>query len=305
MSKVILIFTLFLVSCTTFEKPKRLVRSQIHMGTKVSISGLKQIHDFDQAFNAIAKVDQTLSTYIKNSPVVRLNKGEKVLITSDFKDYLELSAYMQKQTHYLFDPTIGGFTTDFKNHNNYTSSSKNINLQKILNNASDALVLPKDVRLDFGGIGKGFALWEVTKLFQESEDPFTVKLSGDIYCHKPCRISVDKPVLESKKISFSTCSDKVSISTSGNYRNFIKNKNKNHLLHPHTGQSQQKTASITVVTVEPPYVADALATALAVAKDNGERNKIIKNFKASYIHISNNKTYEYGPNYNHYFCSVR
>lgn len=307
MSKNILILNvIFLVSCAAISNSSYLSREQIHMGTNVQISGLSDLNDFERAFHAINKVDKTLSTYKINSPIVHLNKGKKVVLSKNLKKYLEVSALMQKKTNFLFDPSLGGFTTSFKTHNNYRSSKSTLNLNDFLKETSSKFIkLPKGVKLDFGGIGKGIGLWEVANVLKNNKEYFVVKISGDIYCNKPCKIVIEKPLKVSKVIKFKTCKDEMTISTSGNYRNFKKNEKVNHLLNPKSKKSQQTTASVTVVTSEAPYVADALATALAVAHNKQQREQLINKFHASYIHISNMNSYEFGKNKEQYFCHLR
>lgn len=306
MSKIILVLNILLLcSCVGLSSSSPILREQIHMGTKVRISGLKDLQDYEKAFKAINKVDKILSTYKVDSPIVQLNNGKSVALTKSLKKYLQASALMQKKTEHLFDPSLGGFTTAFKGHSHYNQGHKTLDLHSLLENTkSSTIQLPDGVRLDFGGIGKGIALWEAANVLKNNSENFVIKISGDIYCNKPCRIEIEKPFEASKSFNFETCKDKMTISTSGNYRNFIKNRQKNHLLNPKSKKSQQTTASVTVVTSEAPYVADALATALAVAETKQQRQQLIKIFKASYIHFSNDEEYEYGFNKKNYFCKL-
>lgn len=306
MSKIVIVLNLiFILSCAGFSNLSPIVREQIHMGTKVRISGLTHLKDSEKAFKAINKVDKTLSTYLVDSPIVELNNGQTVVLTNSLKKYLEASAQMQVKTNYLFDPSLGGFTTSFKTHKNYTPGFKTLSLSQLLQGSQAKYIkLPEGVKLDFGGIGKGIALWEASSVLKNNKENFMIKISGDIYCNKPCEIVIEKPYESSKSFKFKTCKEKMTISTSGNYRNFIKNRKNNHLLDPKSKKSQQTTASVTVVTTEEPYVADALATALAVAKDKKQRQKLISQFKASYIHVSNKKEYEFGQSQEEYFCDL-
>lgn len=300
---VLILINIFCLSCAQTKPQKQFVtvRSQYLMGTKATIYGLESNEDFNLAFKAIKDVEQKLSTYIKSSAVTKLNLGQKITVSPDLQLYFKQAADIQDRSLGYFSPTLGAYTKPFKKHNNFSNqTSSKTQLSPIIE--ADKLVLPKGVQFDFGGIGKGIGIWRASQVISGAKQPVVIKMSGDIYCHQKCNFIIESPTKTNPKLNYKTCGTKHSISTSGNYRNFIKTKSNNHIINPKTRRSQSETSSVTVVTSEPSYVADGLATALAAATKKTEREKIIKNFQASYLHISNNNKLEYGFEFENYFC---
>jgi thiamine biosynthesis lipoprotein len=91
-----------------------------------------------------------------------------------------------------------------------------------------------------------------------------IKASGDIRCLDVCYIGIKNPFSKGVIYSFLTKNKDTSISTSGNYERYIGNPQNNHLINPKTKKSQEKIASITLISIGNNTYLDAYATAVSV-----------------------------------------
>ncbi|HUT28395.1 MAG TPA: flippase activity-associated protein Agl23 [Sedimentisphaerales bacterium] len=133
------------------------------------------------AFDLLDKLEQELSGYIENSDVSRINHlgaGRPLVVGLNTFECLQLSAKMYDQTGGAFDVTIGPLLSCWLNKDKTarTPSSEELNLARQrtgmnllrLNKADYTVeVLTEGVRVDLGGIGKGYALDKMAQLLRE------------------------------------------------------------------------------------------------------------------------------------------
>ena len=104
------LFTIVCISCQQEKKEPKLVKLSgpvfgtsfnIQYASEDNINYAKQI---DSLFNVI---NQSLSTYISDSDISRLNRNENVEIDDHFKHVLRSSKEIYEATEGVSDPTIG------------------------------------------------------------------------------------------------------------------------------------------------------------------------------------------------------
>ena len=102
---------LFLVSCR--DEAPQFVNNNVRggaLGTSYSITYLSPEsrsfeHEIDSVFNVI---NQSLSTYIPNSDISKINTGDStVVIDHMFREVFLLSKQVYESTDGYFDPTVG------------------------------------------------------------------------------------------------------------------------------------------------------------------------------------------------------
>jgi len=131
-------------------------------------------------------------------------------------------------------------------------------------NTKEAFI-DKDMKLDLGGMGKGFGVDKVVAYLKSKLVPKAiVSASGDIRCLDTCHIDIQNPHSESFLASFDTSKNEMGISTSGNYNKYVKTTKNNHLINPKLKKSAQNFISITLISNMPSSDLDAYATALSV-----------------------------------------
>jgi thiamine biosynthesis lipoprotein len=107
-------------------------------------------------------------------------------------------------------------------------------------------VLDEGIKIDLGGMGKGFAVDKVVAYLQSKEiSKGIIAASGDIRCLDACKIDVAHPFSDAILLSFTTVQANIGISTSGNYNRYVQSVQHNHLINPKLKKSQTNFISIT------------------------------------------------------------
>lgn len=280
-----------LSSCTHLKteevslvSPDLLLRTQVIMGTYVSLRLPEENKSqFAPSFQILSQIDRSLSTYIDSSEVSELNKtGVLQNPSSILNEILTLSKTVTRETDGYFDVSVGSLTEgayDLKRLQNQSSTSlsppnsgkikrdlKLVNSDWIEHDKYHIRFKRKGMHIEFGGIGKGFAVDKVvTHLKANGITHGVVAASGDIGCIGFCRFEVADPDHPAGTIgSFSTLKPYTSISTSGNYERFLGSTAQSHLINSKTGRSENEFKSITLISDGQNGRLDAFATAVAV-----------------------------------------
>jgi thiamine biosynthesis lipoprotein len=133
------------------------------------------------AFDLLDKLEQELSRYIENSDISRINNlaaNQPLTVGLETFECLQRSAKMSAETNGAFDITIGALWACRLNDDKTlrTASPAELNLARqrtgmhLLkpNEAEHTVqVLTEGVKIDLGGIGKGYALDKMAELLRE------------------------------------------------------------------------------------------------------------------------------------------
>ncbi|WP_158843931.1 FAD:protein FMN transferase [Algibacter sp. L1A34] len=247
---------------------------QVTCGTDVNYE--KQL---DSLFFVINK---SMSTYIPDSDISKLNRNESIDIDNHFKTVFENSEAIYKATNGAFDPTIGAVVNawDFGPEGkiidldslkiNNLMQSVGLNKVKLVNSK---IIKPKGTFLDFNAIAKGYGV-DVVGRFLESKNVknYLINIGGELRARgsnkasgKVWTVGVENPNFNGtqsiNKVLF--LKDK-SMATSGTYRKFKVDENGNryaHIIDTKTGYpSKTNLLSISVIA-DNCMTADAYATA--------------------------------------------
>ena len=265
-------------------------RTQLHMGTYFSISLQQQdSKHFEKAFLKGAKIDQLLSTYKKDSEISQLNRfgtGKLSLLTLEA---IRQSTELAKNTSGAFNITLGSLTKDtygFRRNKKNLPSQKQIDKSRTFVGLKNLTILGSHAtlkpgtQLDFGGIGKGFAVDQMIQFLNKNKvTKAVVSASGDIGCIGSCLLAIRNPFSSSANdvlIGFQLRSKFPSISTSGTYENRLKN-GVHHLLNPKTGRPSQTFQSVTLIGNKNNSELDGLATAIG-ASSLKDTKRILKRY---------------------------
>lgn len=271
-------------------------RTQIHMNTFVSISIDDRRSLTNDGFNIISDIEDTLSSYSEKAKVYKLNKYKYVKNNHYLYESLLLAQKYYKQSNGYFNIAIGTLTKDtyhFGENLKYIHYNNNLQTSKIDFNGisinKEETYLKKNIKLDFGGMGKGYAVDKVVEYFRnKGVSKAIISASGDIACLDQCTFAVQNPFDAGNVFKLTTKKAFTSISTSGNYQRFIKHKNNNHLLNPYTKSSQKDFASITLISNISNADLDAYTTAASVMPKI-KALQFLKDLKIAYIIITNSK----------------
>ena len=263
---------LFLVISLTNIQAEALSRTKILMNTFVTITLPKEFRQFSEpTFHIIKTVEDSLSSFKNSSPIYKLNKNKRAKLDMYSYEALQLSSLYYTKTDGYFNIAIGSITQELYHFGEEETLPNNKQLHKSnteiigLSFDNKRASLVKEMSIDLGGMGKGYAVDKAIQYLQNKKVPSAiVAASGDIRCLSSCKMAIFNPFTEKALAEFRTKHQETGISTSGNYEHFVKNVKNNHLINPKTKHSQQNFISITLISHLPSSDLDAYATAASV-----------------------------------------
>jgi FAD:protein FMN transferase len=242
MNKIIIFFiSIALIACSkpTQNKYNKLEGSAL--GTTFHITykdSLSQINE-NQIDSLIRLVNKSMSTYLPNSDISKINMGDSTVLVDDmFKEVFNKSKRIYKETEGAFDPTIGilvnawGFGPDRGVENldsvHVKSMLEFVGFDKV--RLENNKVIKKYIKtyIDFNAIAKGYAVDVIGRFLElKNIDNYLVEMGGEIRArginknNKAWAVAIEKPNFDGSR-SFQTTIQLVneSIATSGNYRKF-------------------------------------------------------------------------------------
>lgn len=222
------------------------------------------------------RIEQKFSRYRKDNLIYRINNsdGKPVKVDAEIASLLDYANTCFELSNGYFDITSGILRKVWKfdcsdnipNQKNITPLLKSIGWNKVTW-TSPYLTLPKGMEIDFGGIGKEYAVDRTAHILAEqTRESFLINYGGDIFVNKPRRseqgwlIGIEKPAnpvsynnIASNKLK----SDKLyelfqgGLATSGDSKRYLEKEGirYSHILNPKTGWPVTKAPhSITVIS---------------------------------------------------------
>lgn len=264
-------------------------RTQMHMGTWVSITAVASDRQTAQdatsaGFQEIHRVEELLSTWIEGSELSRVNgaagKGA-VSVSPDTMKVLQASVGMARLTKGGFNILVGPAVEAWSVLDRQQIPSED-DLEKIrpltnlnalqLNQAQGTVYLAKPgMRVDVGGIGKGFAADLAVEAMQKAgATAGVVALSGDIRTFGQLPdgttfpFGIRHPRHEGAVLAVIDLQNEA-ISTAGDYERYFERDGVryHHVLDPVTLQPARDCQSVTVVAKDG-LTADGLDTGIFV-----------------------------------------
>lgn len=259
---------LFFVTLVVFTNCKKEIKTQDFVlkggvfGTSYKITYLSATKNYQKSLDSLFSiVNKSVSTYIPNSIISKINRDEKNVIVDDvFKEVLQKSKKIYKETDGYFDPTVGNLVNAYgfgpkKKKNNLTEEEiKNqmqfVGLNKVILKERKIYKEHSNVYLDFNSIAKGFAIDIVARFFDaKSISNYLIEIGGEIRAKgtkvnkKPWLIKLVNPVKVSDSNGFKVINlSNKSMATSGNYRKFRITKDGKkyvHTINPKTGLAKE------------------------------------------------------------------
>ena len=246
-------------------------------------------NDADRAQKGIAavmqemhRIDELMSPYKKDSELSLVNReagDHPVKISRELFNLIERSLYFSRISHGAFDITFSsvGYMYDYREGIAPTDAEikqalPGINYRHLIldRNASTIRFARKGMRIDLGGIAKGFAVDNsIAILSKMGFHQALVTAGGDSRIlgdknGKPWMTGIRDPRKKGESVVVIPLSD-AAISTSGDYeRYFMRDGVRyHHILNPKTGKSVHDTRSATVIGPDA-TTTDALSTTLFV-----------------------------------------
>ena len=222
-----------------------------------------------KAKQRINELDQMLSTGKENSEVSQLNNKKTLKLSSDVGNIMERSLEIYKSTNGVFNPAIypvmqaWGFDTKkykIPSKELLEKTLKNINADEIKydKKSNIAILKNKKMKVDFGGIAKGYTSASVMEIFKEcGVTSGLVSLGGNVQAlgskidGSSWKVAVQNPDSEENYLGVLSIKDKAVITSGGYERYFEKNgKVYHHIIDPSTGYPVNSgLKSVTIVVM--------------------------------------------------------
>lgn len=239
--------------------------------------------NYQQAFDSLfAIINQSMSTYIPDSKISRINKGDTIPVDEHFLNVFNESKRIYRQTEGAFDPTIGAVVNawDFGPEGKIAdldslkidSLMREVGFNKIGIIDQKVMKTSKGV-LDFNAIAKGYGV-DVIGKYLESKGitDYLVEIGGEIRCkginvekEKLWKVGVEMPHFDgTQSIMKAISMTNASMATSGTYRKFKIDENGNrysHIINTKTGYPSKTNLLSISVMAEDCAMADGYATA--------------------------------------------
>src|SRR5690606_17911654 len=174
------------------KAPENTKLSGAVFGTTYTISYDSEVNYQVQFDSLFAIINNSMSTYIPNSLISRLNKGEDLVVDAHFAEVFNQSKKIYRETEGAFDPTIGAVVNAW----DFGPEGKIVGLDSVkvdslmkqvgfnrMGLVENRLVKSSNGILDFNAIAKGYGV-DVIGRFLESKqvENYLVEIGGEIRC---------------------------------------------------------------------------------------------------------------------------
>jgi thiamine biosynthesis lipoprotein len=212
------------------------------------------------------RVEEKFSRYREESVVGRLNRagGRPAAVDEETARLLDYAAACWEESDGLFDVTTGALRRVWKFDGSGRIPSKDavrealrdVGWRRVAWNGT-TLTMPAGMEIDFGGIGKEYAVDRAAALLMERGDtPVLVNFGGDLFASGPRRgdrpwiVGVDDPERTGAAALYRVDLRSGGLATTGDARRFVVHGGKRlgHILDPRTGWPvEDPPASVTVL----------------------------------------------------------
>ncbi len=258
------------------------------MGTRISV---ELFHDdpavarrgVDAVFEEMHRIDRDMSPWIATSELSRLNREaaqHPVAVSDELFELIRTSVHYSRLTHGAFDITFAsvGFLYDYRkgvhpDEPERRAATELINYRNLVLQAQGHTIAysKPGVRIDLGGIAKGYAVDRSIRLLQAlgiHQALVTAggdsRMIGERWKGRPWNIGVRDPRDEHKLVAVIPL-ENVAVSTSGDYERFFEEDGirYHHIINPASGDSARGMHSATLIGPDA-TTTDALSTSVFV-----------------------------------------
>jgi FAD:protein FMN transferase len=258
-------------------------RTRFMMDTYVSIHAIGpekiSIPAMQKAFDRMQEIDVKFNHLNPESPIYTFNRDEIPISDREIIDLVKKSLDVSEKSGGSFDITIlplgelWGFYGDDKPHvpesEDIRENLRYVGFDKIKLENEMLIKTQEKIRIDLGGIAKGYALGEAVRVLkEEGVKSALVDAGGDIYAlgrrgNKLWKVGIKDPHSDGL-LGYLEVED-MAVVGSGDYERFFKENGKkyHHIFNPKTGYPSEGLSGITLIHPDP-LIADAWNTALFV-----------------------------------------
>ncbi|MBL7004861.1 MAG: FAD:protein FMN transferase [Gammaproteobacteria bacterium] len=196
------------------------------------------------------RIEKKFSRYREDNIVAEINAstGLKIAVDEETSHLIHFADMAWQQSEGLFDISSGVLRKVWNFKEKKFPAKKEIeDLKKYVGWEKVTwkppfVTVPKQMQIDFGGIGKEYATDKIAQLFQLENIPTLVNLGGDIVCTAPPKsqkswsIGLDDPLHTGEKCIKTLSMQQGAMATSGDARNYLLHEGKRygHIINPKT-----------------------------------------------------------------------
>ena len=273
-----------LTACQNSDENKKVSKDIFAMDTYMTVTayGKNAENGVNKAVDEINRLETVLSAEKQESDIYKLNETGSGTLSTDTKNIVSKALEINKTTNGAFDISIyplmvkWGFTTQKYNvpsKNEISTLLKDVDSSKIIfDEKSGNIKLKENMKIDLGGIAKGYTSNRVMQIFKEcGVKSGLVSLGGNVQAlgtktdGTAWQIAIENPDKSSDYIGVVSVKDKAVITSGGYERYFEKNgKTYHHILDPETGYPAESGVKSVTIVSDDGTLADALSTSLFV-----------------------------------------
>lgn len=267
------------------REPQEFKRQSTAMDTIISMTVYDDEDVLDDAFSLLNELDKRLSMYKPSSDISLINSasGQHPITTSRHTlKAVSDSLRLYEITGGVFNPLIGAVTRLWKINRaggsvptpeSLDHAVKLSNIDNLVISGDSVFLKEQGCVLDLGGIAKGYASTEISKLLKSrGVESAIIDLGGNIHTvgakpdGSPWQIGIRNPLNPFAAPALVVKVKDQAVITSGNYERFktIDGKKYSHFFDTSTGESvMSDLLSVTVISPDG-ALADGLATAFMI-----------------------------------------
>ncbi len=202
------------------------------------------------------------SAYTEDSLLAKINQNagiKAVTCSGDEIEIFEESLKMAKLSGGVFDPTIGALTqgsygfgkaeAKIPTQKELKEVKKLVDYRDLRVTQNEVYLKKKGMRLDLGGIGKGYIAQKIILFLQSrGATKALVNVGGEIcVVGKEYNIAIQDPYSKQILAVVKTSKSSLSLSTSGDYERYIGTKENHHILDKTTAKQNHYYSSVTII----------------------------------------------------------
>ena len=259
----------------------KVVNNELNDGRVATIQSLIE--------NALANVDEKMSTYRSESELSRFNNSQTTapfLLSAETVEVFQHALDISELTDGAFDVTVGplveawgfgplGEPSAFPSDQDIARLQDQVGYTQLKVDVAASTVSKSNsmLRADLSALAKGYAVDQVTELLDaEGFDSFLVEVGGEVRTmgHSErgdvWRVGIERPGSGSVEVHRLVALQNLSLATSGDYRNYyeLDGQRLSHTIDPRTGRPVSHGLTSVSVVEALCVRADAIATALGV-----------------------------------------
>lgn len=270
-SVIILLFLgLWSLRQADLRKPYMEKETRLMMGTYATIStlGSKEItaKAINSAFIRMQEIDVKFNPVNPQSPVYAFNKNNKPISDPEIIALVKRALEISRESDGAFDITVAPLLELWGFYTQSFSIPKDKEIKACLRNVGYRHLLFKDgklnkdnpaVRIDFGGIAKGYALAQAARVLKDNGiNSALINLGGDVYALGKKNAALWKIGIQNPRaqgiLGYIEAKDQAVVSSGDYERFFIKQgKRYHHIFNPATGHPTEGVIGVTLIYQDP------------------------------------------------------